>query len=178
MNTSTKKQELFLQLEYKLLQDKRLSLSQVLIISYLKSYQHQKNDQYFYDTQENLSKILNIKLRTLKSDIKYLLELGIIFFKTKSAIDGKRQYKNRKAIIFVYAKNPLPKKEEAVPASEKSIQLEVKEIPTSDIDSLIEFSNNYNKSYDGAKGRYYIVNMMIKDGKVNTQEEVINHYNQ
>jgi len=116
---TTPKQELFIQVDYKLLQDPRFSLSQTIIISYFKGYQ--REDGFFYDTQENLSKILGISLPTLKRDIKYLLELGIIFFKTKSDIDGKRQYKNRKAIIFVDEKNPLPKKIEsaiAAPAAE------------------------------------------------------------
>jgi len=109
----------FIQVEYKLLQDSRLSLSQVIIISYFKGYQRQEG--YFYDTQENLSMILGIPIATLKRDIKYLIQLGIIFFTPKGHVDGKRQYKNRKAIILVDEKNPLPKKKDisiSAPAAE------------------------------------------------------------
>jgi DNA-binding MarR family transcriptional regulator len=112
--TTTKSQDNnFIHLDFELLKDTTLSLTQKFFISYLKS--HQRQGRYCFEKQTELAIIFGLPLRSFKRLVKELLKLDLIFFKRQSeVIGGGRQYKNRKAIILVDDNNPLPKKEEEV----------------------------------------------------------------
>ena len=100
--------ETFLKLDYQLLNNKNLSLNQKVIIAFLQSFQ--AVNKYCFHTQMEMSEKLGIPIATLKREIKFLLENNIIFKEPKSLKDGKRQYKNRKSLIFI-DENNQPKTE-------------------------------------------------------------------
>lgn len=95
--------ETFLKLDYQLLNNKNLSLNQKIIIAFLQSFQ--AVNKYCFHTQMEMSEKLGIPIATLKREIKFLLENNVIFKEPKSLKDGKRQYKNRKSLIFIDENN-------------------------------------------------------------------------
>jgi len=103
------KTETFLKINYELL-DKGYTLSQAAILSYLKSFQEQ--NKYCYQFQKDIASKLKIPFGTLKSDIKILSDKKLIFTsQDKKYLNAA--FNNRKALILVDDKNPLPTIEES-----------------------------------------------------------------
>lgn len=106
--------------------DKSLTSTEKLILGYLYTYQNKivgkkiiSTQTYYYDTQAALAEELGTYLREIERCIASLKTKGLIFQKKKNEVDGKNQFKNRKAIIMVDENNPLPIKE-TIPTSEVS----------------------------------------------------------
>jgi len=98
-----------------ILKNKELADSEKLLLAYLYTYQYTVVDSkviitnnFCFETQENLADELGTTLRTLQRTIQSLKEKGLIFQTKKGSVDGKRQFKNRKAIIMVDEFNKLP----------------------------------------------------------------------
>jgi hypothetical protein len=95
--------------------NKSLSPTEKLILGYLYTYQNKlvgkkviSTGNYYYDTQAILAEELGTYLREIERALFTLKQKGLIFQTKKSLVDGKSQYKNRKAIIMVDDNNPLP----------------------------------------------------------------------
>ena len=104
------KTETFLKINYELL-DEGYTLSQAAILSYLKSFQEQ--NKYCYQFQKDIATKLRIPFGRLKIDIKILSDKKLIFTsQDKKYLNAA--FNNRKAIILVDDKNPLPTIEEEI----------------------------------------------------------------
>lgn len=131
--------------------DKSLTSTEKLILSYLYTYQNKMvngketpSNNYFFDTQENLAEELGASYRTIKRSISNLIELGLIFKKKKSSVDGKAQYKNRLAIIMVDENNKLEinetptKVKEEVIVEQVVVESEYNDMPTNKLKDMIK----------------------------------------
>ncbi len=95
--------------------NKSLTSTEKLILGYLYTYQNKlvgkkviSTGNYYYDTQAILAEELGTYLREIERALFTLKQKGLIFQTKKSLVDGKSQFKNRKAIIMVDDNNPLP----------------------------------------------------------------------
>jgi Mn-dependent DtxR family transcriptional regulator len=102
------KTETFLKLNYEFL-DKDYTLSQATILSYLKSFQEQ--NKYCYQSKSDIAKRFNFDISTINRTIKSLIDKGVIFTSQDKKY-LKAAFNNRKALILVDDKNPLPTIEE------------------------------------------------------------------
>jgi hypothetical protein len=92
--------------------DKTLSPLHKMIIGYLSTYQTKPDgtstNLVYFNTQEKLAEELGTPIRTLKTAIEFLELKQIIYQPKKGDMDGKRYYKNRKAIVLVDEFHKLP----------------------------------------------------------------------
>lgn len=95
-NTKTTNEN-FIKVSTELRRRTDISSTEKIILAYLLSFQ--ANNQVCYQTEEELSFELGISLSTLKRSIVTLIEMNICYKEKASLHTGKRQYKNRKAII-------------------------------------------------------------------------------
>lgn len=108
------KTETFLKFDYQLIKD-GYSTNQVLIICYLKSFQ--ATNKFCRQNQKDIAKLFGIPFSTFKKELKILLDKGIIF--TSNNKKYIKAFSNRKALILVDDKNPLPTIEEStIPTAE------------------------------------------------------------
>jgi DNA-binding GntR family transcriptional regulator len=100
------KNEKFMKVYYEFLNRKDITLTQGIILSYLKSYQD--NEMICFESEKELAKMLKTSLSTVHRSIKDLEEKELIF----KSQDRKYliAYHNKKAIILVDENNPLPEK--------------------------------------------------------------------
>jgi len=92
--------ELFIKLDYQLIQRTDITLYQKLIIAYLKSFQ--ANNKVCYQTQEEIAETLSFSISTVKKNIKNLKERNIIKIGMFSEFGIKKnQFKNRKATVYI-----------------------------------------------------------------------------
>ena len=92
--------ELFIKLDYQLIQRTDITLHQKLIIAYLKSFQ--VNNKVCYQTQEEIAETLSFSISTVKKNIKNLKERNIIKIGMFSEFGIKKnQFKNRKATVYI-----------------------------------------------------------------------------
>jgi len=96
--------ENFIKLDYELLKRADINIEEKLIIAYIQRWQ--KSNKYCYETQEEISEILGIKLTTFKDRLKSLKNKKIIF--TSNDRKYLIPFNNRKAIILVDEENPYP----------------------------------------------------------------------
>lgn len=133
--------QVYTRITEKLRQNKELTPLHKLLIGFLNTYQSNPDGsstkKFYYDTQETLAEELGVSTRTIKTAIQFLEDKSIIFQPQKSEIDGRPQYKNRKAIILVDKNNPLPstKKQALEP---KIISKPIPEVQKEEIVSEIE----------------------------------------
>jgi predicted transcriptional regulator len=117
----TKTESGFIKISTELRRRTDLSSTEKMILGYLLSYQ--SNNLACYQTEDEISIELGLSLRTLKRSIVNLIQLNIIIKEKASKYTGKRQYKNRKAIIVVSADNTVTPIETIQP-EEKAPQIE------------------------------------------------------
>jgi len=161
----TKTESGFIKISTELRRRTDLSSTEKMILGYLLSYQ--SNNLVCYQTEDEISIELGLSLSTLKRSIVNLIQLGIIIKEKASKYTGKRQYKNRKAIIVVSDDNtaaPI----ETIQSEEKAAQTEEK-LSTDDLINYayIECSvKRFNyELYDKVKG-------MINDNKITSEKEI------
>jgi transposase len=118
------KTESFLKTNYQLL-DNGYSLVEATIISYLKSFQEQ--NKYCYQSKSEIAKLFKVSHSTINRSLQKLIKKGIVFTSQDKKY-LKAKFNNRKAIILVDDKNPLPIVE-AVAGQTKT----TKEVPTVEI---------------------------------------------
>lgn len=181
--------------------NENLTSTEKLFMGYLYTYQNKvvgkkivPTGTYCFDKQTNLAYELGVNLKTITNTISSLEEKGLIFKAKKGKIDGKSQYKNRKAIIMVDDNNPLPTKEDVKVESkvvEKPIQepLPTVEVVTPEVqDSVSKFDLKEIVNEAVKRGTISIVqadsaiSLINSDGLVciSTKEklmEYINDYN-
>ena len=87
----------FIRLSTELLKRTDLSAAQKIILSYFLSYQ--ANKQACYQTEAEIAEALGMTLITIKRNIKSLIQMKYCYKEKASKYSGKRQYKNRKAIL-------------------------------------------------------------------------------
>jgi biotin operon repressor len=154
--------QVYTRITEKLRKNKNLTPLHKLLIGFLNTYQSNPDgtptNKFYYDKQDNLAEELGVSVRTIKTAIQFLEDKGIIFQPQKSTIDGRPQYKNRKAIILVDKNNPLPSTDNKTLEKETSIEptqiINVEEIKEKEVkveledetERLKEFAAKYNSS--------------------------------
>jgi len=98
------KTETFTKFNHQLIKD-GYSTNQTLIICYLKSFQEQ--NKYCYQSKSDIAEFFGIPYSTFKKEIKSLIDKKAIFLsQDKKYLNAA--FNNRKALILVDHKNPLP----------------------------------------------------------------------
>jgi hypothetical protein len=103
------KTETFTKFNHQLIKD-GYSTNQTLIICYLKSFQEQ--NKYCYQSKSDIAEFFGIPYSTFKKEIKSLIDKGVIFLSQDKKY-LKAAFNNRKVLILVDDKNPLPTIEES-----------------------------------------------------------------
>lgn len=98
------KQESFLKINFQLI-EQGFTLVEATIISYIKSFQDV--GKYCFTSKANIAKIFNISHSTVNRTLQNLIKKGIIFTSQDKKY-LKAAFNNRKALILVDDKNPLP----------------------------------------------------------------------
>jgi hypothetical protein len=105
---TTSTEESFLKIDYKLLSNTAHTLSQRILIAYIKGWQ--VDDKYCIQTQEDIADKLGMSVRTIKDNLVALEAEDVLYVTPAKKVTNKNQYKNRKAIVLIDDKNPAPTK--------------------------------------------------------------------
>jgi len=84
--------------------DEGYSITQALLISYLKRFQ--QNGKYCYQTKKQIADFFNVSESTIRRELKDLESKGIIFTSTEKK-HIPVTFNNRKAIVYVDKKNKI-----------------------------------------------------------------------
>jgi predicted transcriptional regulator len=174
--------ENFIKVSTELRRRKDISPTEKLIISYLLSFQ--SNNQVCYQTEDELSFELGMPIRTIKRTIKRLVELGVCYKEKASLHTGKRQYKNRKAIIVnisilnneIKKDEPIPVKVEKVHQNEDKIVKITKETVGKKISAIPQ--EIFNAGLDEYKKaiQIYQIGDMFNSEIINQIDIITNHF--
>lgn len=180
--------ENYIRIPKSILTNSELDIYEKHILGYLYTYQTTVVDNkliptknYCFDTQENIANELGISIRKLKYLIVGLKSKGLIFMVKKSQVDGKNQYKNRRAIIMVDEFNPLPTKKEVIES--KTITEPLTTTPPEDIKAVEKVSKTedktvlitfINEKYPTPCSISNTLIEMINDGKIKSVGEIEN----
>jgi predicted transcriptional regulator len=174
--------ENFIKVSTELRRRKDISPTEKLIISYLLSFQ--SNNQVCFQTEDELSFELGMPIRTIKRTIKRLVEVGVFYKEKASLHTGKRQYKNRKAIIVnisilsneIKKDEPIPVEVEKVNEKQDNVVKITRETISKKLSTIPEQIFNVGlDEYKNAMQTYQIGNMFNSE-ILNQIDIITNHF--
>ena len=133
-------EQTFIKLSNDILRRKDITPTEKLLIAYLQSFQ--VNNKVCYQTEEEIAEELGMSVRTIKRTVKKLVDNNVCKKEKASLYSGKRQYKNRKAIIVI---TPSDTQNTLNIVNNKIKKREIKmETPKFNVNEFIKNSDYYN----------------------------------